>query len=131
MSGELIILLFVFYVLYASKVFLYFLLNLCQLKFNVTYALHFLHDRGLGVGGEQPAILPRTSFEYSSGCPLSTQNGRMVKSFFLFILYEVRYCCFGQLSILGYLTEAGAHITIIICIINRSCFGQKKAKVKV
>ncbi|MED6120463.1 hypothetical protein PIB30_020966 [Stylosanthes scabra] len=34
---------------------------------------------GFGVVGEQeqPAILPNTSFEYSSGCPLSTQNGRM------------------------------------------------------
>ncbi|CAL0320006.1 unnamed protein product [Lupinus luteus] len=36
---------------------------------------------GLGVIGEQPAILPRTSFEYSSACPISTQNGRMEGDF--------------------------------------------------
>ncbi|XP_061336674.1 uncharacterized protein LOC133283778 [Gastrolobium bilobum] len=36
---------------------------------------------GIGVVGEQPAILPRTSFEYSSACPLSTQNGRMEGDF--------------------------------------------------
>jgi uncharacterized protein affecting Mg2+/Co2+ transport len=28
--------------------------------------------------GEQPVIFPRTGFEYSSACPLSTPNGRMV-----------------------------------------------------
>lgn len=33
--------------------------------------------RGIGVVGEQPVLLPRTSFEYSSACPLSTPNGRM------------------------------------------------------
>ncbi|XP_074381681.1 uncharacterized protein LOC141723712 isoform X1 [Apium graveolens] len=32
---------------------------------------------GIGVIGEQPVILPNTSFEYSSACPLSTPNGRM------------------------------------------------------
>ncbi|XP_024022449.1 uncharacterized protein LOC21386999 isoform X2 [Morus notabilis] len=32
---------------------------------------------GIGVIGEQPVILPRASFEYSSACPLSTPNGRM------------------------------------------------------
>jgi len=34
--------------------------------------------RGVGVIGEQPVILPRTGFEYSSACPLCTPNGRMV-----------------------------------------------------
>ncbi|XP_068665595.1 uncharacterized protein [Aristolochia californica] len=33
---------------------------------------------GLGVIGEQPVILPRTGFEYSSACSLVTPNGRMV-----------------------------------------------------
>ncbi|KAE8726198.1 SKP1/ASK-interacting protein 16 isoform 2 [Hibiscus syriacus] len=32
---------------------------------------------GVGVIGEQPVILPKTGFEYSSACPLSTSNGRM------------------------------------------------------
>ncbi|XP_074302789.1 uncharacterized protein LOC141634878 [Silene latifolia] len=32
---------------------------------------------GIGVIGEQPVILPRTGFEYSSACPLSTSSGRM------------------------------------------------------
>lgn len=34
--------------------------------------------RGIGVIGEQPVILPRTGFEYSSACPLTTPSGRMV-----------------------------------------------------
>ncbi|XP_075663098.1 uncharacterized protein LOC142632608 [Castanea sativa] len=33
---------------------------------------------GIGVIGEQPVILPRTGFEFSSACPLSTPNGRMM-----------------------------------------------------
>lgn len=28
--------------------------------------------------GQQPVIFPKTGFEYSSACPLSTPNGRMV-----------------------------------------------------
>ncbi|XP_051117021.1 uncharacterized protein LOC127241840 [Andrographis paniculata] len=36
---------------------------------------------GIGVIGEQPVILPSTSFEYSSACPLSTPNGRMEGDF--------------------------------------------------
>ncbi|XP_027339368.1 uncharacterized protein LOC113853113 [Abrus precatorius] len=36
---------------------------------------------GIGVLGQQPAILPRTSFEYSSARQLSTQNGRMEGDF--------------------------------------------------
>lgn len=34
--------------------------------------------RGLGVIGEQPVLLPGTSFEYTSACPLRTATGRMV-----------------------------------------------------
>ncbi|XP_022137251.1 uncharacterized protein LOC111008757 isoform X2 [Momordica charantia] len=34
---------------------------------------------GVGVIGEQPVILPKTGFEYSSACPLSTANGRMLR----------------------------------------------------
>ncbi|CAI0398594.1 unnamed protein product [Linum tenue] len=36
---------------------------------------------GIGVIGEQPVILPKTGFEYSSACPLSTTNGRMEGDF--------------------------------------------------
>ncbi|KAJ8753534.1 hypothetical protein K2173_022775 [Erythroxylum novogranatense] len=36
---------------------------------------------GIGVIGEQPVILPRTGFEYSSACPLSTPNGKMEGDF--------------------------------------------------
>ncbi|XP_021634212.1 uncharacterized protein LOC110630887 isoform X2 [Manihot esculenta] len=36
---------------------------------------------GTGVIGEQPVILPRTGFEYSSACPLPTPNGRMEGDF--------------------------------------------------
>ncbi|KAL5544186.1 hypothetical protein UlMin_007970 [Ulmus minor] len=36
---------------------------------------------GIGVIGEQPVLLPGTSFEYSSACPLSTANGRMEGDF--------------------------------------------------
>ncbi|XP_010248518.1 PREDICTED: uncharacterized protein LOC104591415 [Nelumbo nucifera] len=36
---------------------------------------------GIGVIGEQPAILPKTGFEYSSACPLSTPTGRMEGEF--------------------------------------------------
>ncbi|KAI3464104.1 hypothetical protein Pfo_020767 [Paulownia fortunei] len=36
---------------------------------------------GIGVIGEQPVILPNTSFEYSSACPLITASGRMEGDF--------------------------------------------------
>ncbi|KAK4749660.1 hypothetical protein SAY87_027109 [Trapa incisa] len=36
---------------------------------------------GMGVIGEQPVILPRTGFEYSSACPLTTPSGRMEGDF--------------------------------------------------
>lgn len=39
----------------------------------------FSFSRGVGVIGEQPVILPKTGFEYSSACPLTTANGRMVR----------------------------------------------------
>lgn len=32
---------------------------------------------GFGVVGEQPVITPNDSYEYSSGCPLSTNSGMM------------------------------------------------------
>lgn len=36
---------------------------------------------GSGVVGEQPVLKPGTSFEYTSGTPLSTPNGIMVGSY--------------------------------------------------
>lgn len=35
------------------------------------------HVRGPGVVGEQPVLMPGESFEYTSGCPLSTPFGSM------------------------------------------------------
>jgi ApaG protein len=37
--------------------------------------------RGPGVVGEQPVLEPGESFEYTSGCPLSTPTGMMVGSY--------------------------------------------------
>jgi len=34
--------------------------------------------RGAGVIGEQPTLNPGDSYQYSSGCPLSTTSGVMV-----------------------------------------------------
>uniref|UniRef100_A0A2P2K143 Uncharacterized protein LOC105128528 n=1 Tax=Rhizophora mucronata TaxID=61149 RepID=A0A2P2K143_RHIMU len=43
---------------------------------------------GIGVIGEQPVILPKTGFEYSSACPLPTPTGRMVSLFVIFFTYH-------------------------------------------
>ena len=37
--------------------------------------------RGPGVVGEQPVLLPGESFEYTSGCPLTTPLGSMVGTY--------------------------------------------------
>ena len=37
--------------------------------------------RGTGVVGEQPVLAPGESFEYTSGCPLSTPTGTMQGSY--------------------------------------------------
>ena len=37
--------------------------------------------RGAGVVGEQPALKPGDSFQYTSGCPLSTASGFMVGAY--------------------------------------------------
>lgn len=39
------------------------------------------HVRGPGVIGEQPVLQPGESFEYSSGCPLTTPSGFMVGTY--------------------------------------------------
>ena len=40
------------------------------------------HDvRGEGVVGEQPVLEPGKSYDYVSGCPLSTPTGQMLGSF--------------------------------------------------
>ncbi len=39
------------------------------------------HVRGPGVVGEQPVMQPGESFEYSSGCPLTTPSGFMVGTY--------------------------------------------------
>ncbi|KAG5032029.1 hypothetical protein AAZX31_06G172900 [Glycine max] len=63
--------------------------------------------RGIGVVGEQPAIFPRSSFEFSSTCPLSTQNGRMEGDFEMIYVDRVGSRAFNvavapfSLSLLG------------------------------
>lgn len=42
---------------------------------------HVEEVRGAGVVGEQPIILPGESYEYSSGCPLTTDSGFMLGSY--------------------------------------------------
>lgn len=39
--------------------------------------------RGEGVVGEQPVIEPRESFDYVSGCPLTTPTGSMEGRYFM------------------------------------------------
>lgn len=43
--------------------------------------LHVQEVRGLGVVGEQPLLQPGESFEYTSGCVISTPNGTMHGSY--------------------------------------------------
>lgn len=38
---------------------------------------HVEHVHGPGVIGEQPVLMPGESFEYTSGCPLTTPTGTM------------------------------------------------------
>ena len=42
---------------------------------------HVEEVRGPGVVGEQPVLMPGESFEYTSGCPLTTPHGSMVGSY--------------------------------------------------
>jgi len=42
---------------------------------------HVEEVRGPGVVGEQPVLMPGGSFEYTSGCPLTTPLGSMVGSY--------------------------------------------------
>ncbi|BAT79506.1 uncharacterized protein LOC124824094 [Vigna umbellata] len=71
---------------------------------------------GIGVGGEQPAIFPRTSFEFSSTCPLNAQNGRMEGDFELIHVDRVGPRAFNvavapfSLSLLGDDDEDGETI---------------------
>ncbi|RWW15321.1 hypothetical protein GW17_00020856 [Ensete ventricosum] len=51
--------------------------SLLKCSSDATTLVKFLWFLGAGVIGEQPVILPRTGFEYSSACPLSTPSGRM------------------------------------------------------
>ena len=39
--------------------------------------------RGEGVVGEQPVLEPGTSFDYVSGCPLTTPTGSMEGRYFM------------------------------------------------
>jgi ApaG protein len=53
---------------------------------------------GQGVIGEQPIILPQTSFTYSSGCPLKTPTGSM-RGWFEFIDLDTRQKFFVRIPV--------------------------------
>ncbi len=42
---------------------------------------HEEHVRGAGVVGQQPRLLPGETFQYTSGCPLTTSMGTMHGSY--------------------------------------------------
>lgn len=72
----------------------FFCTNVMSRKFNYPS----LVCRGTGVIGEQPVILPKTGFEYSSACPLSTSTGRMVRRRTLEIIYSFRFILLDTFS---------------------------------
>jgi ApaG protein len=56
--------------------------QLLNRHWKITDALGRLQEvRGPGVVGEQPTLAPGESFEYTSGCPLSTASGIMIGSY--------------------------------------------------
>ena len=56
--------------------------QLLNRNWKITDALGRLQEvHGPGVVGEQPTLDPGESFEYTSGCPLSTPSGIMVGSY--------------------------------------------------
>ncbi len=59
-----------------------FVVQLLTRYWHITDALGRVQEvRGDGVVGETPTLPPGASFEYSSGCPLSTPSGIMSGSF--------------------------------------------------
>ncbi|EFM58928.1 ApaG [Brucella sp. BO2] len=53
--------------------------QLCSRYWRITNANgHVQEVRGSGVVGEQPILDPGDSYQYSSGCPLTTSSGVMV-----------------------------------------------------
>ncbi|AHB00027.1 Protein apaG [Brucella ceti TE10759-12] len=53
--------------------------QLCSRYWQITDANgHVQEVRGSGVVGEQPVLDPGDSYQYSSGCPLTTSSGVMV-----------------------------------------------------
>lgn len=56
--------------------------QLISRQWTITDARGRVQDvRGLGVVGEQPNLAPGQSFDYVSGCPLSTPSGTMEGSY--------------------------------------------------
>lgn len=55
------------------------------------------HIWGIGVIGEQPVLLPGTSFEYSSACPVGTATGKMEGDFGMKYVDKVRSDLFNVL----------------------------------
>jgi len=49
---------------------------------HITDACGYVQEaRGLGVVGEQPLLEPGQTFQYASGCPLTTASGAMVGTY--------------------------------------------------
>ena len=60
--------------------------QLLRRTWHITDALgHTQHVHGIGVVGEQPALEPGESFEYTSGTPLETPSGFMTGVFHMLI----------------------------------------------
>jgi len=58
--------------------------QLTHRQWRITDAFGHDHDvRGEGVVGEQPTLKPGQSFEYTSGCPLTTPSGIMAGTFLM------------------------------------------------
>ncbi|PYE90337.1 Co2+/Mg2+ efflux protein ApaG [Phyllobacterium leguminum] len=52
--------------------------QLCSRYWQITHENGYVEEvRGAGVVGEQPVLDPGDSYQYSSGCPLSTPSGVM------------------------------------------------------
>eukprot|EP00249_Psilotum_nudum_P021439 c28107_g1_i1 orf=502-1062(-) len=56
------------------------------------------HARGVGVIGEQPMLLPGTSFEYTSACTLGTPTGKMEGDFEMCYIDEAAMLTFNVRS---------------------------------
>uniref|UniRef100_A0A803PA80 Protein ApaG n=1 Tax=Cannabis sativa TaxID=3483 RepID=A0A803PA80_CANSA len=85
---------------------------------------------GTGVIGEQPVILPQTSFEYSSACPLCTANGRMFCLSFLVGGVGLYLFLFGSLSSCCGVGCLGAFMEVVKADNRGKCLSFNEATVE-